>query len=264
MSLQASKPTVTTWQRFAKQVRQRQTHLLEKLDDFPNAVLVAGCQRSGTTMLARIINASEGMADYWVGEDDELDAALLLSGHDSRRLPGRHCFQTTYLNERFEEYFQHAGYRLVWVLRRPHSVVHSMLHNWRRFALNELFDDCGAQLLDEPYRSRHERFGRLGVPRLMRACYAYNGKISQVKALRRQLDETRLQVVDYDDLVHNKARILPRLYEFLELPYRPGQEADIRSNSLTKAERAGRREQEAVSQLCMPVYEDLLPLCSIK
>lgn len=151
--------TINTWRKFSRCVKFRQDKLLLRLDDFPNSILIAGCQRSGTTMLARIITQSEGMVNYWFGPDDELDAALILSGHEAHQPRGRYCFQTTYLNERYPEYFEHENFRMVWILRNPHSVVHSMLHNWKDFALNNLFSSCAAQLVEERYRRRHEILG---------------------------------------------------------------------------------------------------------
>jgi ligand-binding sensor domain-containing protein len=44
--------------------------------------------------------------NYWFGRDDELDAALILSGHVDHQQNGRYCFQTTYINECFREYFE--------------------------------------------------------------------------------------------------------------------------------------------------------------
>lgn len=254
---------IKTWPKFAKSVRSQQDKLLSRLEDFPDSILIAGCQRSGTTMLARILTESEGMVNYWFGPDDELDAALILSGNVEHEPRGRYCFQTTYLNECYPEYFEHNNFRMVWVLRNPHSVVYSMLHNWRRFALNELFDSCAAQLLDDRYKRRFEMFGHWGVPRLLRACYAYNAKTSQIGLLRAQLDESRLQVVDYDELVKNKARILPRIYEFLDLPYKNEYEQAIKVSSLTKSSKAGSREQDAVTRLCMPVYTKQLEFITL-
>ena len=84
---QPKKPRITTWRQFTAQIRSKGHGLLKTLDDFPNAVLVTGCQRSGTTMMSRIITQSEGMVDYWTGPDDELDAALILSGSNHRPVP---------------------------------------------------------------------------------------------------------------------------------------------------------------------------------
>lgn len=249
--------TIKTWPKFAKSVRSKQGALLSRLDDFPDSILIGGCQRSGTTMLARIITQSEGMVNYWFGPDDELDAALILSGNVDHESRGRYCFQTTYLNERYPEYFEHENFRMVWILRNPHSVVYSMLHNWRRFALNELFGSCATQLLDDRHRRRFEMFGQWSVPRLLRACLAYNAKTSQIRQLRVRLDESRLQVVDYDDLVKNKARILPRIYEFLGLPYKIEYEQAIKASSLTKSSTASQHEQDAVERLSMPIYNQL-------
>jgi hypothetical protein len=253
----SSKKPITTWPGFARLVRNKPGKLLARLDDYPDAILIAGCQRSGTTMIARIITKSAGMVNYWFGPDDELDAGLILSGYVEHRPVGRYCFQTTYLNECFPEYLEHNNYRMIWVIRNPHSVVYSMLHNWRNFALNELFNSCAAHLIEDRYKWRYEKLGHWGVPRLLRACYAYNAKSSQILYLRNHLDQGRLQVVDYDDLVKDRSRLLPQIYEFIGLPYRLEYEQAIKASSLGKSKRAGRVEREAVERICMPVYSML-------
>jgi hypothetical protein len=58
---------ITTWHQFEQTVRARGCNLLRRLGNFPRSILVAGCQRSGTTMLSRIITQSEGMTNYWFG-----------------------------------------------------------------------------------------------------------------------------------------------------------------------------------------------------
>ena len=48
---------IKRWPQFEKKVRLRGVELLKRLDDFPDSILVTGCQRSGTTMLTKIIAA---------------------------------------------------------------------------------------------------------------------------------------------------------------------------------------------------------------
>src|SRR5262249_31936917 len=135
-------------------VKTPERPLLAHLDEFRDSLLIAGCQRSGTTALARLFKRADGIADCDFGEDDELDAALLLSGWVRRFTSGRHCFQTTYLNDRYSEYFEHSDFRLIWMVREPRSVVYSMLHNWRRGALNRLYDACGSARYEPPGAER--------------------------------------------------------------------------------------------------------------
>src|SRR3989304_2398887 len=139
---------ISSWAMFDRKVRASGKKLLGELDRLHGAILVAGCQRSGTTALSRLITGSDGMVDFQFGADDELDAALILSGwgpHPPRQ--GRYCFQTTYLNNSYPEYFEHRDYKLIWVLRNPASVVYSMLYNWKTVALNRLFRHCAAALI---------------------------------------------------------------------------------------------------------------------
>jgi hypothetical protein len=120
---------ITDWGQFARRVRVDGCELLMNLDSFSDTILVAGCQRSGTTALSRLITESEGMTNFWFGQDDELDAALILAGRVQCENQGRHCFQTTYIDDNYHEYFDHKNYKMIWVIRNPYSVVYSMLNN---------------------------------------------------------------------------------------------------------------------------------------
>jgi len=194
------------------------------------------------------------MVNYWFGPDDELDAALILSGVVEAGAPGRYCFQTTYLNECVTEYYQHSGsWKLIWVHRNPHSVVYSMIHNWSRFALNELFRGCGAQYLSGREKRRFDRYGIWGLSRLKRACYSYNGKVSQLFELVQKLPEGRMMILDYEELVKSKESVLPRIYQHIGLTYRPEYAEKIHSRSLSKASRLSQREETMINELCLPV-----------
>ncbi len=253
---------IDSWQKFAKYVRSNGCHLLKELDKFPDSVLVAGCQRSGTTMLARIITKSEGMVNYWFGHDDELDAAIILSGCIDHKQTGRYCFQTTYLNENYHEYFEHNGYKIIWVLRNPYSVVYSMLNNWETFALNELFKGCASDLLTGKEKRRYELFGIWGIGRLKRACLSYNAKTSQVLELKKRLGDAIILMIDYDELVLNKEQILPLIYKFIDLPYKPEYGESIRPKNLKKAEQFSVKKKSIIEKRCMPVYEEARQLLS--
>jgi len=254
---------IKSWKSFSRDVRGTQECLLGRLDEFPDSVLVTGCQRSGGTMLSHLITNSAGMVNYWSGGDDELDAALLLSGQTPHEPRGRYCFQTTYLNERLSEYFEHPAHYIIWLLRNPHSVVYSMVYNWKRFALNELFLQCGYVEMDYRDRVRFQRFGILGVPPLRRAAYSYNGKVSQVFKLREGYAKDRLIVLDYDNLIRAKERLLPILYERIHLAYDSGYAESISEYSLNKKDCLRDREKELIDTVCMPIYNAALKLVNL-
>ena len=90
---------VKSWAQFERRVRARAPKLFIDLPNYSDSVLVAGCQRSGTTVITRLIRRVIGMPDFEFTKDDELDAALVLAGVLPSSYTGRHCFQTTYLNE---------------------------------------------------------------------------------------------------------------------------------------------------------------------
>lgn len=254
----ANKLKPNPWRAFARNVRGMQEKLLLRLDEFPDSVLITGCQRSGTTMLSGVITESEGMAKFWFSDCDEHDAARILSGAVPHTPKGRYCFQTTYLNERYPEYLEHPGHRIVWVLRNPHSVVHSMLYNWKDFALNELFLACGYHWMDYADRVRFQRFGLAGIPRVRRAAYAYNGKVSQAAELKQHYPAGRMAILEYDQLVQEKDELLPRLYEFIDLPFKASYGRQIRTASLAKKDRLSGEEARTVEDICSSVYEQAL------
>jgi len=247
---------ITTWEQFNKVIRMKECELLKRLDEFPCSVLVTGCQRSGTTMLARIITQSAGMVNYWFGPDDELDAALILSGYVDHQPQGRYCFQTTYINECYHEYYDHLnGHKILWVLRNPTSVVYSMLYNWGNHSPNRVFMSCGIPLLVGTDKWLYKIFGLRGVKMLHRACWGYNGKTSQLFELNQNLGPERLMVVDYDDLVKRKDIVLPAIYHFINLRYEDEYANKIHSKSLSKGQRMSRREVATVKALCEPIYQ---------
>jgi len=251
--------SIRTWAQFAREVRSKGCNLLARLDEFPQSVLVTGCQRSGTTMLSRIIRQSEGMVNYQFCSDDELAAALILSGHapHTPKANGRYCFQTTYVNECVREYYRCInGHKIIWVLRNPYSVVHSMLYNWESSALNRLFMGCGIHFLNQEKNHRYGWLKMRRVSKLQRACLSYCGKVSQVFELKEWLKLDRMVVVDYDDLVKDKDEILPIIYGFIDLAYKSDYPKKIHSRSLNRFSSLSKRELAMIEEWCVPIYDE--------
>ena len=133
-----------------------------------------------------------------------------------------------------------------------------MLYNWSRFALNELFVACGAELADEATRARLTRFGTLGVRPLLRACYAYLGKLQQCRSLLDTLPDTAMTTLCYEDLVTHRDAMMRALFEFTELPLGSAAGGAISTRSLGKADRLSAREGDTVDALCGDAYEACL------
>jgi hypothetical protein len=157
------------------------------------------------------------------------------------------------LNDRYPEYFAHGNFRLIWMLREPRSVVYSMLNNWKRGALNRLFDACGAEVLaraDEPLT-----LGRawLGPSRLAKACASYVAKTAQTSTLAERLGE-RMAVIDYDELVAHKHTMLPKLCAFVGVPYGAQLADALHDRSVNKRSRLGSREADYVDRFCLDAY----------
>lgn len=249
-------PKVGSWAQFTRIVKQPDKSLLARLDDFSQPILVAGCQRSGTTALTRLLATADGITDFRFGADDELDAALILAGHVSASIKGRAVFQTTYLNERFREYFEHDDFRLVWVIREPVSVVRSMLYHWKRGALNRLYAACGAASACRwNGKLASARRPLLGPSRLQKACASYVGKVCQTFDLAARLVPKRMIVVDYDELVLHKDILLPEIFEFVELPYRAELAEKLHARSVNKGAELPASKAAYVEEMCAPTYE---------
>jgi hypothetical protein len=226
---------ITTWKKFAREVRATQPRLLTQLPRFRDAILVTGCQRSGGTMLSRLITNSDGMHKFWFGKDEELDAGLILSGRVPLDATGRCCFQTTYLNECWREYLDPGlDYRMIWSLRNPQAV--------------------GYGEMDHLDRVRFQRFGIFGVPPIRRAAYAYKGKVSQLFELAPSLGPTRLTVLEYDDLVRRKGELLPRLYERIGLAWQERYAQSVSERSLGKKDALKPDEVTVVDRICADTY----------
>jgi sulfotransferase family protein len=258
-----NKTSINKWPQFRKAVGE--SELLTDLDRFPSAIFVAGCQRSGTTALCRVINSSEGMARFRRRQDDELDAALILSGLEQNELPGQYCFQSTYLNERYFEYEKLAPEsRLVWVVRNPHSVVYSMVYHWRRYALNYLFSGCGVEAAPREIQRKANGIGLFFIPAILKACYSYNGKNMQLQEIRRILGDDRVLVIDYEVMVAEPQRVLPSVFAFINKPYREEYANLLNSGSLNKKNKLSKKQIKCVKDICMPVYDQITSKLSLE
>jgi hypothetical protein len=253
---------IHSWGQFHHIVRSSDQPLLARLDDFDDSVLVAGCQRSGTTALARLLKQADGIADHSFGADDELDDALVLAGWVQNLTGGRHCFQTTYLNDRFPEYFEHRVFRLIWIIREPRSVVYSMLHNWKRAALDRLFQTGGRSKFRSGGHRRLLLQGLMGPTPLEKACASYVAKMAQTAMLCEQLGE-RVLIVDYDDLVLNRDELLPKICTFAGVPFDNRLLNQLHGNSSRKGNRLPPWQATQVDDFCSAVYLDARSLRTI-
>ena len=160
------------------------------------------------------------------------------------------------LNECFHEYFDHdSEYKILWVGRNPYSVVYSLMYNWRRWTLNELFGACGAALLDERLKGRYDRFGAIAIPRIMKACLSYNGKVAQLFELKKRMGGDKLMVIEYDDLVNDPQTQLRKIYRYIHLEYQERYGDRIHKKSTGKKNRLTDKENDLVRRHSLPVYE---------
>ncbi len=251
---------VRNWSQFDRCFRNCDVKLLANLSRFPNAVLVAGCQRSGTTVVTRILREALEMPCLTYTKDDELDAALILNGSIPFETSARCCFQTTYVNDHVREYQEHENYRLIWIIRNPEAVVRSMLFNWRRGALNRLFRACGQHLLDDNGNKRFKRFGTYGFRRAQMACLSYNAKTAQVHELANSLGPGRLYILDYDDLINRSEVLLPEIFSFASVPYDDQYRQHLRKRQPSKREPLSESMRTRIRETCGHEYRRAVTL----
>jgi len=257
--MQTSLP-VRSWAQFDRDIRNGDMKLLTDLSRFRNAILVSGCQRSGTTIVTRILREAVEMPCLSFSKDDELDAALILSGAVQVETNKRCCFQTTYVNDHFFEYFEHDDYRLIWLIRRPEAVVRSMLFNWRRGALNRLFRACGRHALDDKGVTRFDRFGTHGFRRVEMACLSYNVKMAQIHEIAARLGPKRLYILDYDDLLNRSDTMLPAVFSFVSVPYQNRFLQRLRRRNRPTRELLDASKQKQIRETCEHEYKRAVDL----
>ena len=157
-----------------------------------------------------------------------------------KRPTGRHCFQTSYVGDSFSEYFAHAHFRLVWIVREPRAAISSLLGN-RGKAL--------------PRRAAWGLAGESrgqGASRLEKACATYLASIRQTLELKERLGE-RIAIVDYDELAAERAQLLPALCRFASVPFDDHLLRHLHGKSVRKGALAS-WEAMVIDQLTLPAY----------
>jgi len=246
----SSEPTLPDWLRFFSNVDEQ--GLLSRLDAFPGAILIGGCQRSGTTALAEVVAESDGMVRYWSTPGiAELTAARILAGIEPCEPEGRYCFQTTYLGQHIDYYSLSEAFQVIWMIRNPYSTVRSLVYNWPAAALSEVFSRAVVPTL--PRRKWWERRWT-AMTQLEKACLHYRSKLEQMLRLFELRTENKLLAVDYDDLVLHADQRLPVIYEFVGLPYRLDYARRLHPRSLQKQDDLTPVERRAIEGICGPIY----------
>ena len=242
-------PAVGSWTEFEELVAATGRPLLARLDTYEDALLVAGCAWSGDTAIARLVKRTDGIADHGFGHDDELDGALLLAGHVDRFDARRHCFQTTYLGDRFDEYFEHDDFRLIWILREPSTVICAMFNSWKRAALDRLLPAGGGP----PYPESGARAPLAGASRLDKACAAYVENVARTAEIATRLG-SRAVIVDYDELAAGRARLLPKLCALAGLEFDRHLLSHLHGKSVHKGHTLAAWEAARVEELAASAY----------
>jgi hypothetical protein len=228
---------ITAWPDFYAALADQP--FLAALDEYPDALLISGCDWSAVTAITSLFKRLPRFADAAWGHDDELDGALLLAGLREPAAAGRACFQTTYVRERYREYFAHERYKLVWIVREPRAAVRSLLSSRER------------ALLPRTALGLTGKSGT-GASRLEKACAEYLASIRQTLELKERLGE-RVAVVDYDELAADRNRLLPALCRFASVGCNASLLRHLHGKSVRKGVLAS-WEAAIVDELALPAY----------
>ena len=251
---------IRNWQKF-ETVRYSDQPLLKVLPQLKKPILVAGCQRSGTTAITRILRAGGDFGELNTTKDDELDAALILSGEIPIPEGDRLVLQTTYLNNHYREYFEHSNFQLVWILRNPAEVINSMLHNWSAGALRRLFHACGSRALNEEQLARYQRFGHWPFSRLEMACYSYLEKARQAIELSKTLGKDQLRFLDYDQFVSQPEKTVKALCCFFNVSYSQEVIQTLSKRTQRRASsKLSEKKKNQISEMCDAAWKESLKL----
>lgn len=242
---------INTWRKFTRYIRpEKNNGLMSELSNFPGSILVGGCQRSGTTMVSEAIMKSDDIADI-SGTDKELVGALILAGYIQVPNEYRYCFQTTYLNDCYHEYWNYnANNKLIWMIRNPQSVVYSLTRFSERFCLDGLFMSCGRLYMNDEDKNKFMTYGSWSINRLRKACYCYNAKVDQIFTIFDQLGSNKVLIVDYDELVVNKNRTLASIFRFADISYKLEYSDFIHNKSISKALEFSDKKRDLINNLC--------------
>ena len=233
---------------------------MPELHNFPDSVLVGGCQRSGTTMLSEIIMKSDDIGSL-PGIDKELSAALALVGHISIPNTHRYCFQTTYVNDCYPEYWTSGtSNKLVWMVRNPLSVVYSLTRFSERFCLDGLFMSCGRFYMSEEDEHRFNKYGSWTISSVKKACYCYNAKINQIFSIVEKMGRDKVLIIDYDELILDKDGILSVIFDFIDVSYTPEFSHFVHNKSLNKACKLSDKKRDLINSSCEQHYNSIRQL----
>ena len=250
-----------SWRRFHRGTPSLAKPLLGGLPRYGNCILVVGCQRSDTTMLTRVIAGSRSFQRFRPTHHDELDAELILAVYVNVPNDRRHCFQTTFLNERYADYAAISPYkRLIWVLRNTYSVVHSMLRNWKRFSANELYESCGASRANSRRLNRATLSWQLVPSRIKKACLSYSAKTAQILAIQRQLLVDQLLIVNCDATVRSAPQSLKCTFAFFGEAFNQLYASSVHLSSVCKADRLLEQMRQMIDEICLPISRDRIAL----
>ena len=129
-----------------------------------------------------------------------------------------------------------------------------MLYNWSEYALKQLFESCGVPVLAGIDKSMYQLFGIAAISRVRMACWAYAGKVTQLSEIWKRTGPGRVIIVNYDDLIRDRERVLPAIYAAISLPYAEKYATRLSRRSLDKADRLSRKERLLIKEIAEPVY----------
>jgi len=253
--------------------------LLKRWPEEKNVVFIFGCQRSGTTLMARIFNRDlQSMVYKSFSKLSTLDP-------DRHRLDPLHKVAERFRKDKASmivakpivesqnalellDFFKDA--KAVWMFRNPSDVVRS---NMKRFGNNNGIKDLAPIIRKEPGNWRSEKVTRETM-KILSLYFSDSMRNEDAAALfwycrnrlffdQRLQDHPRVKLCLYDDLVTMPGGTMKAFYQFVGRPY-PGKRmvSEVNPYSVNKGKDIELTGE--IQRLCLELYENLLKIYQLK
>lgn len=212
------------------------------------AIFIAGCQRSGTTMLGQLLGLSPLVRVYHEADprafhkfrlrEPEVLREILASA-DTPFVVFKSICDSQMIDHRLTD---HPGASAVWIYRRFRDVVASAVHKWGDHQASIMARVCSGDW--ERLRWRVERLDASDLTALRAA---HDGPLTAESGaalfwyLRTRLflkltlaGDPRVAIIRYETLVETPREELRRLTNLLHLPALPGAKKFVRRDSVAK------------------------------
>ena len=138
-----------------------------------------------------------------------------------------------------------------------------MVFNWAKFALNELYQSCGAFPDNREVRARNSRWPfPIGISNLEKACSAYTGKTNQIIEISKVVSKEQLLILDYDDLLKYPETGLSQIFDFVDVKFNLERAAMVKKQKSYIERPFDLKTASFIQQYALPAFQRAKALCT--